>query len=62
MAASVRYRQSLEDVVEVRLYRPLVRAAERCGEAARGLQNGSLHRYLGLAFGALLVVLVVVAR
>jgi formate hydrogenlyase subunit 3/multisubunit Na+/H+ antiporter MnhD subunit len=62
MAESVRYRQSLEDVVEVRLYRPVVRAAVRFGEAARGLQNGSLHRYLGFAFGALLLVLVVVAR
>lgn len=62
MAASVRYHQLLEDVVEVRLYRPVVRAAVRVGEAARGLQNGSLHRYLGLAFGALLVVLVAVAR
>jgi hypothetical protein len=39
----------------------VLRGAASVGERARGLQNGSLHRYLGYSFAALLVVLVVVA-
>lgn len=57
----VQFRQQLADVVEVRVYRPAVRLADRFGLAARGLQNGSIHRYLGYSFVALVAVLVVVS-
>jgi len=62
LAERVRYRQRVEDVVEVRLYRPLVAAADAVADRARRIQNGSIHRYLAFSFGALLIVLVVVAR
>ncbi|HEX2805331.1 MAG TPA: proton-conducting transporter membrane subunit, partial [Kineosporiaceae bacterium] len=58
----VRFRQRLADVVEQRGYHPLLAAVARLGEAARGVQNGSVNRYLGFSFAALLVVLAVVAR
>lgn len=56
----VQYSHGLLDVVETRLYRPAIHAAARVGLAARQLQNGSVHRYLGYSFAALLAVLVVV--
>jgi hypothetical protein len=62
LAARVRYTQQIDDVVEARLYRPLVTAADRLADRARGIQNGSIHRYLAFSFGALVVVLLVVAR
>ena len=40
---------------------PIVRLADRVGLAARRLQNGSIHRYLGYSFVALVAVLVLVA-
>jgi len=57
----VEFRQSLSDVVEERAYRPMLRLADRVGLAARGLQNGSIHRYLGYSFLAIVAVLVLVA-
>jgi formate hydrogenlyase subunit 3/multisubunit Na+/H+ antiporter MnhD subunit len=57
----VQFHQHLEDVVEVSLYRPLLALVDRCGTAARRLQNGSIHRYLGYSFLALVAVLVLVA-
>jgi hydrogenase-4 component B len=57
----VQYRQHVDDVVEVRVYRPVIRAADRLGILARRLQNGSIQRYLGYSFIALLAVLVVVS-
>jgi len=57
----VEFRQRLDDVVEARAYRPLLRVADRFGVAARRLQNGSIHRYLGYSFVALVGVLVLVA-
>ena len=57
----VEFRQRLDDVVEERAYRPIVRLADRVGLAARRLQNGSIHRYLGYSFVALVAVLVLVA-
>lgn len=56
----VRFRQQVEDVLEARVYRPAVRIVDRLGDAARWLQNGSIHRYLGYSFVALVAVLVVV--
>lgn len=57
----VQFRQQLDEVVETRLYQPVLRAGDRIGEAARRLQNGSIHRYLGYSFVALVAVLVVAA-
>jgi hypothetical protein len=56
---AVRYRQGIRDAVEHRLYTPVLRFARWWGEAARGLQNGSIHRYLAYAMVALVAVLVV---
>ena len=57
----VQFHQHLDDVVEIRVYRPLLALVARCGLAARRLQNGSIHRYLGYSFLALVAVLVLVA-
>ncbi len=56
---AVRYRQGIRDSVEHRLYEPVIRAANWWGQMARRLQNGSIHRYLGYGFAALIVVLIV---
>lgn len=60
LVREARFRQRLTDVVEARLYAPLLAGAEWVGERARGLQNGSIHRYLAYAFAALVAVLVAV--
>ena len=57
----VQFRQQVSDVVEDRVYQPLVSVADRVGVFARQIQNGSIHRYLGYAFAALLIVLLVVS-
>jgi formate hydrogenlyase subunit 3/multisubunit Na+/H+ antiporter MnhD subunit len=62
LAARVAYSQQVDDVVEVRLYAPVVRAANRLADVARTVQNGSISRYLAFAFGALVLVLLVVSR
>ena len=51
----------MEDTVERGFYRPVARAMGGWGQLARGLQPGSVHRYLGYAFAAVIVVLVAVA-
>jgi formate hydrogenlyase subunit 3/multisubunit Na+/H+ antiporter MnhD subunit len=56
---AIHFRQGIDDAVDSRLYRPVVAAFEWWGERARSLQNGSVHRYLAYALGALVVVLVV---
>ncbi len=57
----VAYASADDDVVERRLYRPVLRLATWWGERARGLANGSVHRYLAYGFVTLVVVLVVVS-
>lgn len=57
----VQVEQRMTDVVETRVYRPLLNLAQRLGSLAARAQNGSIHRYLAYSFAALLVVLVVVA-
>ncbi len=52
------YRSRVDDAVERALYEPVVRAHDALGRRARGLANGSVHRYLAYGFVALLVVLV----
>lgn len=61
MADRVEFRQRVDDVVEVRLYAPLVVAANALADRARRIQNGSIHRYLSFSFAALVLVLLVVA-
>ena len=57
----VQFQQSVNDIVETTAYRPGIRWMDRVGVLARHLQNGSIHRYLGYSFVALLAVLVVVS-
>lgn len=59
MAERVRFAQHVDDVVEVRLYRPLVAAADALADRARRVQNGSINRYLAFSFTALVAVLLV---
>lgn len=54
----VRVDQRVWDVVETRLYRPVLNALQRYGILARHLANGSIHRYLSYSFVALLIVLI----
>jgi len=55
----VRFSQSVADLVEHRIYRPVLSAVDRFGILARRIQNGSIHLYLLYSFVAILVVLVV---
>jgi hypothetical protein len=57
----VQFHARVPDRVEHRLYRPVLAAARVLGDAARGLANGSVHRYLGYGFFAFVGVLVVLA-
>ena len=54
------YTQETGDVIEERLYLPATRLAERLGDLARTVQNGSIHRYVGFSFAALVLVLMLV--
>lgn len=56
---AIRFRRGIRDGIEHRLYMPVLRLAGWWGKTARGLQNGSIHRYLGYAMVALIAVLVV---
>ena len=56
---SLLYENRVVDVVEARGYRPIIDAVLRAGRRARGLQNGSINRYLALGFVAVVVALVV---
>lgn len=55
------FTQETGDIVEDRLYLPATRWALRFGDLARKVQNGSIHRYVGFSFAALVLVLVLVA-
>lgn len=56
---AVRYRRGIHDAFERWMYEPVLRSVDRLGSAARALQNGSIHRYLGYGLVALIAVLVV---
>jgi formate hydrogenlyase subunit 3/multisubunit Na+/H+ antiporter MnhD subunit len=56
------FSQETVDVVEARGYLPAARLLQRVGDLARRVQNGSIHRYLGFSFAALVLVLVLVSR
>jgi hypothetical protein len=55
------FTQETGDVIEDRLYLPATRWAVRLGDLARTVQNGSIHRYVGFSFAALVLVLLLVA-
>ena len=57
----VQFYARVPDRIEYRLYRPVLAATRVVGDAARGLANGSVHRYLGYGFVAFLGVLIVLA-
>jgi hydrogenase-4 component B len=57
----VQFSLHVDDVIESQVYRPVIRFVDRLGILARRLQNGSIHRYLGYSFFALVVVLIVVS-
>jgi formate hydrogenlyase subunit 3/multisubunit Na+/H+ antiporter MnhD subunit len=59
LVAAVEYRRRVPDRVEYRLYRPVLAAVRAWGTAGRRLAPGSVHRYLGYGFGAVIVLLVV---
>lgn len=61
LVQDISFHQHLDDRVEKSLYRPAITVLDRAGDLARLVQNGSIHRYLGFSFVALLVVLVAVA-
>ena len=61
LVREIAFRQGTVDIVEEQAYAPTVRWLERLGDVARTVQNGSVHRYVGFSFAALVVVLVVVA-
>ncbi len=58
---SATYHGVVGDVIERGLYVPVIRAFRKWGQIARGLQPGSVHRYLGYGFGALVILLVALA-
>lgn len=60
LVSQIRFRQRVTDLVAERAYEPVVRAFLVIGEAARRIQNGSIHRYLAFSFTALVLVLVAV--
>ena len=58
---AITYRSRIDDAIERGAYRPLTAGVQRWGEVARRAQNGSVHRYLGYGFAALVILLVVLA-
>lgn len=62
LVSGMAFTQQTVDLVEDRVYLPAARLAQRCGDLARRVQNGSIHRYIGFSFAALLLVLVLVTR
>jgi len=61
LVESAEFRQRVPDRLEARLYPPVLTAVRVVGVAARRLQNGSVHRYLGYGFVGLVLLLVVAA-
>ena len=58
---AVTFHNAVDDAIERGLYRPVIRAVRRWGQAARALQPGSVHRYLAYGFGALVLTLAALA-
>lgn len=62
LVSEMAFSQETVDLVEQRIYEPAAGWVSRFGDLARRLQNGSIHRYLGFSFAALLLVLILVTR
>lgn len=61
MIEAVTYRTRIADVIETRIYAPVIAAVNAAAELVRRAHTGSVHRYL--AYGALgVLVMLVVAR
>ena len=58
----IAFSQETTDVVEELLYLPAVRLMDKVGNLARAVQNGSIHRYIGFSFAALVLVLLAVTH
>jgi len=58
MVEAISYRSRIADVIERRLYRPVVAAVEALAELIRRAHTGSVHLYLALGGLGVLVVLV----
>jgi formate hydrogenlyase subunit 3/multisubunit Na+/H+ antiporter MnhD subunit len=58
---AVTFHNTVDDAIERGLYRPVIGAVRRWGQAARALQPGSVHRYLAYGLGALVLILVALA-
>ena len=56
---TIRVHTQVVDGVDHGVYQPVVGYVRAWGERARWVQNGSVHRYLGYGFVALLVVLAI---
>jgi formate hydrogenlyase subunit 3/multisubunit Na+/H+ antiporter MnhD subunit len=61
LVQAVEYRRRVPDRIEYHLYQPLLRAVNAWGSAGRRLAPGSVHRYLGYGFYAVIALLVVLA-
>ncbi|MDQ1248470.1 MAG: hypothetical protein QG597_2843 [Actinomycetota bacterium] len=59
LVSRVRFSQTVGDVFDTRLFRPLVGMMERIGQLGAWVQNGSIHRYLLYSFIGLMLVLAV---
>jgi formate hydrogenlyase subunit 3/multisubunit Na+/H+ antiporter MnhD subunit len=61
LVAAVEYRRRVPDRIERRLYQPVLSAVTGWGIAGRRLAPGSVHRYLGYGFYAVIALLIVLA-
>lgn len=62
LVKQITFEQDTSDVVQEKLYQPAASVMLRLGDLARRVQNGSIHRYVAFSFGALVLVLLLVAR
>lgn len=61
LVAQVAFSRAVPDRIEHRLYLPVIHTVRRAGRVAGIVANGSVHRYLGYGFSAVIVLLVVLA-
>lgn len=61
LVRAMRYRRTVPDWLERRLYQPLLALGASWGRAGRALATGSVHRYLGYGFYTVCGVLILLA-
>ncbi len=61
LVEKVAYSRAVPDRIEYRLYLPVIHTVRRAGRVAGIVANGSVHRYLGYGFSAVIVLLVALA-